>query len=738
MHKEPITHKNTNQSLDEAYLGSVTQAVIALHIARRTLLIYPITHEQVKRAIIRAFKSLGRITGPSDNLTLIVLKEGIGVRDQVLEPKNAVLMDFAAILKHYEIATVTIQKGIEINELARFLQLICMDREKIMTKGGIAAVVGKLKFRGIGVQAVDYSQLQVTEEEEIRRSSDDTGETRSVWQQFVSNLTTAQGSTTGEIFSDIDPGNLAQMVNQKGLDADLVVQQYRSTIDAASMAESDRDALAQEMLAFQEMIKGLNDGLKEQFLSATFDHCGHLADASDATHLIDGLGGDLIVEMLRQASSEGKRISPSLLSFIKKMGYADGLSANPQGGEDSERRGFSSQSVASLLAHEQYDTYVDSGYEKLLGRLSGDMQPKDRRNKPRTLAQEASEALTGANIHAHAGRAIAHLMIHSAETSEYRDWARQLAYHLDDLIENGAYGYLTQVMTLVRLEKKGQDPERVEIAGLVLDRFSDPHFVAKAIESVPSSMGEADPEALAFFMELGEPVVVEIFDSLDPNQTFHDQNVLTQILKNLKSLTAQEALERIKDPRPDYVCRMIRIIRKMGDSTNAEQIRSLMDHADMDIRMEALSTLLAFKNKWGLVRLRDLLSDPMEEGFERAADLAGHYRVRAVIPQLESVAAQRGEATLRESAIRALGQIGDPKVIPTLTKIARIRWSMAKSQTRHLKRVVFGSLDHYPTDSVHSLLHLGLKQKDAVIRAASERLLRRGGRENADPKPAKG
>lgn len=729
MHKDPIAHNRPDPAPDGVHIGLVVQAVIDLHIARRTLLIYPITHEQVKRAIAKAFKSLAQITGSADGITLIVLKEGIGVGDQVLDAKSPVLVDFAGVLKHYEIATVTIKKNLKINELARFLQLICMDRAKIVAKGGMAAVVRELEFPNIGIQAVDYSQLQWTEEDEIHSSTVETEEKGSIWQQFISRLTAAQPSEGDAISAHINPRRLAQMLNQQGADVDQVLHSYQSAIAIASKKGDGRESLAQELLAFQEMIKELDDGLREQFLSATFDHCAH----SDTAHLIDGLGGDLIVEMLYQASSKGKKISPSLLSFVQKMGQTEAFPEMTSAGDSgrSEAQRFTSESVASLLDHEQYDTYVDGGYEELLGQLTSDLQKTDRRDSNRSLAREVIGELTSAKIHSHAGRAITRLMTHSADISEYRGWAKQLAYLLDDLVDNGAYGYLIEVLAHFRREKRRKDSERAEIAGLVLDRFSDPQFVARAIESVQSSMGETDPKALAFFIELGEPVVVEIFDGLDPDQTFHEQSVLTQILKNLRALTAREALLRIKDPRPDYVRRMIRIIRKMGDSRSVEQIRLLMDHSDINVRMEALATLLAFKNKWGLVHLRDLLGDPMGESFEKAADLAGRYRVRPVIPQLEAVAVQRGETSPRESALRALGQIGDPKAIPALTQIARARWRLAKSQTRYLKRVVFDTLDNYPSEAVHNLLRYGLKQKDAVIRAACERLLRQGGKEKA-------
>lgn len=729
MHQKPITDKRTAQTPEPQDMHLVTQAVIDLHVGRRTLLIYPLSHEQVKRSIVKAFNSLSVVLAQSSEVALTVMKEGIGIGGQVLDTKSSVLKDLSAVLKHYRIVMVTFQKRMEIKELANFLRLLTYDLDKIMEKGGFEEIIAGRHFPSIGIQTVDYSRLQVTEEQEIHRSSaQDMGE-GSVWQQFVSHLEANRKVQINSSSMPTSPEHLAEMLNQKVLDGGQVVEAYRDIVtNAAEQGPgTGHKNLAEELRSFQKMIKELDPGLKEQFLSATFDNCAQLATVSDAAHLIDGLGGDLIIQMLRHASAEGKKISPSLLSFINKMGHADGLPA-AQGGSSmvaNKPAGFSSDNVESLLAHEQYDTYVDSDYGKLLNRLSRETQQQGQHDDLKSLAHEIEEGLTGAGILSHAGRAIVRLMTGSTDISGYRDWARQLAYLLDDLLDHRAYGFLTRLMKFIRRVKKREDEERSEIAKLVLSRFSDPQFVAKAIESVQASMGEADPEALVFLIELGEPVVVEIFDGIDPYHSFHEQGVLNQILRNLASLTAQEALERIKDPRPDYVIKMIRIIRTMGDSDSAQQIKSLIDHEDPKVRAEALATLLEFKNKWGLVRLRELLCDPLDDFFATAAELAGRYRVRSVVPQLEAIAAQRSEYDPREPAIRALGQIGDPVVIPTLSQIAHRRWSMAKKQTLHLKRVVFDTLGGYPMEAVHELLRHGVRHKDEAIRTACERLFKK-------------
>lgn len=725
MPKKPVHHKADHpvRSSDDA--GLLNQAVVNLHIARRTLRIYPISHEQVKRSVVRAFESLVNIMHPKPSITLAVMKESLSVDDQVLDAKNSALMDLARVLKRYAIATVTIKKGLEIKELVRFLQLISADREKIMAEGGIVAVARERKLPCIQIQAMDYSKLLVTDEDEIHRSSGDDSAKVSIWRQFVSNLMKGRSMQLDAHNPRIHPRRLAELVNYKVLDTQQVIDHYLKAIAITlSSAAPDTNASAEEPQAFRQMINALNSDLKQQFLSATFEQYGQASNASDAAHLIDGLGADLIIRMLRQAGSEGRKISPSLLAFLKKMGH----SITPIPDESLSDKGqktdmLTSEKVESLLSHEQYDTYVDSDYREMLDNLTRDARQADQESAGSTLMEQVEADLSGAGIHAHVGRAITRLMDQCRDISAYRDWARQLSYLLDDLVENRAYRSLTGVIEYVGREKRSKDNERAEIAGLVSARFRDPQFVAKAIESVPTYQGDADPDALVFLTELGEPVVVEIFDGLDPRQSFNEEGVLSQILGNLKSLTTKEALQRLKDPRPDYVRRMIRIIRKVGDSESVLQMKSLMNHPDKQVRMEALATLLSFDNKWGLVRLRELLGDPGGADFSEAAELAGRHRVPSVVPLLESIAGHRGDIAHREVAIRVLGRIGDPGVLPTLNKIARRRAIVGK-QNQSLKRVVFDNLDGYPRDAVQDLIRYGIRQKDNEIQSACKRLLR--------------
>jgi hypothetical protein len=720
---------------------SIHQAIMDLCIARRTLLIYPSSHDQVKRSLHRAYHGLIAVLESESSITLTVMKEGLAVNERVLDSRNTAFADLAAVFKQYQIAVLTISEGLGSKELVRFLHLMTADRDKIVARGGIAVLVGKSRLDHVAVREVDYSKLQMTEESEIQRSSRRESD-GSLWQAFVTDLLSGedQALPSGKVTAGInpDPNELAALLNGLRMSPGTAIAHYeRAMAGAAEGRTASSMRMSEGLQLFQQMIKELNPELQKQFLASTFDRCAQSQGNADVTPLVDGLGADLIVRMLRQANSDGKQISPSLVAFINKVGHLSrsGEKIGTGGeGNDGPSEGLTLSKVESLLAHEQYDTYVDSDYGRLLNNLTVHESAAEQNAGTAPWIADMAAELSDAGIYVHAGRAMARMMTASADAAGYRDWARQLAYLLNDLLEIRAFGYLIELMAFIHAEKAGSDPQRSEIAGLLLSRFSDAQFVAKAIQTVRESGKELAPDALGFLTALGEPVILEIFDSMDPARILDEEGVIIQILKSFSSLAAREALERINDPRPEYVIQMIRIIRTMGDGESVQQVRFVLDHSDQDIRMEALATLLNFKNKWGLIRLRELLQQPTELDFKPALDLAGEYRMREVVPQLLAYLKQRGDLEVREAILHALGRIGDSRAIPALTRLAHRRWSISRKQIDRLKRVLYDTLGGYPFGEIKHLLHLGLKQKDASIQAVCRKLLREGTREGV-PNP---
>ena len=285
-------------------------------------------------------------------------------------------------------------------------------------------------------------------------------------------------------------------------------------------------------------------------------------------------------------------------------------------------------------------------------------------------------------------------------------------------------------MILLQNERHDCDDHRGRVAQLVLDRFNEPQFVADALRKARRPDGEMVPDALTFLMELGESVATELLEELDSLGTSNGHAFYDELLRNLGAVTAKEALARIRDPRPEYVQHMIRIIRRAGDAHTAEKLKSLLEHESVDVRLEALATLLKFNNNWGLVWLREKLGQLWSDEVRRVVGLAAEYRVLDVVPELVSYLERPGEMDRREAALLALCQMGDASTIAPLIKFAQRRWSLAQKQNQHLKRVLFENLGAFYFEDIKPLLHLGLKHKDPAIRSASEKWYRLAPRRN--------
>lgn len=709
-------------------IDAIAKAVVDLHIAHRNLSIYPPTHEQVKQSVQKAYAGLSKVFERQESFTLAIMKDGL-VLDQTPLPANKqICKEFAHILKQYQVATLTFGQELDESELIRFLLLIGSDQEEVSEQGGIEAAADACNLSNISFAAVDFSKLQLTQEREIQRfASQD--QQRSVWQQFVTHILDGRSNQKRPSETNfqalLNPNELARLLNQKQLDVQQALELYDEILLKMAQISPDDAQPRPGLQSFQTMIKELSPGLRKQFLSATLQGCSASKTERGTAQLIEGLGADLIVQMIRQAGADGQEISPSLLSFIKKFGNLGASSERMPIEGDSGQNELSSDQLSSLLAHEQYDHYVDEAYGILLDDLAVEDQSADSGPVAESLSEQLAECMVASAINSHVSRAMVELMAQSPDTEGYRSWARQLSYLLDDLLETQAYDCLAETLAFVRDELDNPDKEKVKIADIVLDHFNGPEFVAKAVERILKVHGDAGEQGMPFLIQLGEPVVVEIMDLLSTGKTEIDRKKLIKSLDNFGPLAAREAVERLNDSRLNFLRMMIQIVRRLGDRQSAEHLRSLLEHADIGIRLEALGTLLRFKNNWGLVRLRELINAPWSDFTQRAIALAGDYKVTEVVSILIAYAQRRGDVQRQEASIRALGRIGDARAIPVLDKLARRRWSMSKKHQRHLKQVIFESLDGYADQDILDLLHFGIKEKDAAIRSNCEKMLRK-------------
>lgn len=720
---------STDSSQFHISADQLVEIVRDLNIARKNRLIYPEDHYNVRRSLLKAHQSIEIAFEQTGRLTLSTSNETLLVADQRLDARNKGCREMANVLKKRAIAALTLDPGLTREELADLIGVLVRDPEDILAAGGIRQCVKPLELRHTHVFPLDYSRLEATEEEEISRTG--MHKENSVWDRFIDQLDiNADGGEDSDAGPLADPIFLAGMLNQKQVDPGRAVESYAQLLKSQfedKAEESDAaDASPDGSIAyFNDLMQELHPNLREQFLSVTFDHCTSNDADSGAIKLLDGLGKEMAVQMLRYAKADGKKISPSLLSLIQKIGHLPLAGRqNPAPAICSDE--LSSIEIGSLLRSEDYDYFVDQEYSAMLKGLAGHQHKAE---PIEALAGTLAQGLDHCSIDCHISNALTRLMVISGDSQGYRDWARQLMLTFDDLVDDGAFACLSDIFLFMSKEYGFQkDSEKKRIAGLILRRFSDPRFIADVIARAGDAADASDSDAGALLKHIGDPALTEILDALSPNDNAEQTGGKLGLLASFGRRAAEEAKQRLNDPRPAYLGWMARLIRRHGDAEMAEGMRYLINHEHRDVRLEVLGALFKYKNGWGLVRLRLLIKEDWSEETERALKMVGRYKVNEAVPllvsRLQRWSAVPGERELFMTILATLGRIGDPAAIPALTKLAQRRWSLAPGRLRQLQRGVFYSLGKYPYSSVAELIHFGLNHKDQSIKAQCGELLK--------------
>jgi hypothetical protein len=162
------------------------------------------------------------------------------------------------------------------------------------------------------------------------------------------------------------------------------------------------------------------------------------------------------------------------------------------------------------------------------------------------------------------------------------------------------------------------------------------------------------------------------------------------------------------------------LIRRAGTPASIPHLRPLLMHGDPAVKMEALSALLKFKDTGCVKVLRDLIRSDDPDVAAKAVSLAGLYRVADatgdILAKIKRVILFESDYAFNGELIKALGEIGDPRAIPDLEKLACASWSLYPQRLHGMKETLFESLGRYPKESISGLISTGERLNSDKIR----------------------
>ncbi len=719
----------------------LSDAVIELNISRKNVAIYPPGHVQITRSIERAYDVLLKLFAIRSEMTLGVAKDTLFVGQNYLDRKNPVYRDFALSLNAQGVAAVTFVSGLDLAELERFHRIITTKHQDIAAAGGIAQVAAAMDIPHIRVLPVDYGRFHVTEEKELSHGSVATAgeDGPGLWGDFVSHLSAGTiavpGQEDGVALKDaeqIDPAELARLLNERKLDPSLALQSYDRIITSHVRVSAERKQLTRSqsdtLRSLNDLLKDLHPDLRRQFLSVTFQRT---ADASPAVteEIMGGLTDNMIIEMLQQANAEGREISPTLTGLLQKLAGAGGAAAGPGVGAPRPPTGAAAASLSpeqfqSLFTREQYESYVGSEYDETLKRLA---------TRPHGAAAAAAGAfpideylasMTDEKLDYQIGRVLLGFIDEDIGDEDYGEFLKKVISNMSELVKTEQFALLHDTYETLRLHVREKQSIAIRsMADIALRGFRDPVFIEQLVEGYSFCMSRERTRAAGrLLLALGEDALPALFELYARDEAAGGKRQVFDLLCRFGGSAVQGALKRLGDGRPAFVRNLVMLVRWQGDRSVCPQLRPLLKHVDHRVRFEAIAALLRFQDTAAVPALRAGIRSNDPDVSAQAVSLAGQFRVAGVVNdvlgRLKKAIFFESDYRENEETIRVLGEIGDEAAVPELERMARGTWPLYPRSRERMKAVLFESLERYPAAAIQGLLAIGEQSNDPrVLRA---------------------
>ncbi len=694
----------------------LSDAVIELNISRRSVGLYPPEHPIVRTSIERAFEHLQKLFEIRAEITLGIAKDALIVDEFTLDRRNPVFREFAQTLHTKGIAAVTFSMGLNQRDLTRLHELISAQDMPI---GKDLVELAEKEITRIRLSPIDFENFCFVEG--AQRSGTACGD---VWEDYVYGLLEGklgEGDGMPDILS-IPPETVADMVNA-ALPEKAGNASYDSVITAYIKKKSDSKISREAFNKFFAFIDRLKPEIKRQFLSRAGSRLTE--DIGDVETIINGMtaeGFEKIAELLTENSSIIPTTLKNLidkLSSIKKgnMGHFDFFYNDTAVLHDIEL----GDEVLKLFGEDNFHAYVGKEYQRELERMLG-VKAEDNTKFIRFRKECEEEAIDKEALE------IMLELLHEdyLKPEDYLTLITKLSEFMNVFTETGRFEQILDTYnTLITHVLSGKFKN--EASSIVDYFFHSEEFIAKLVEAF-RLWGRKDRDgAFRLAKALRRTIVMPLFDVLEEEKDASMRKFLLSMLEAIGSDIIPVAVKRLADSRWFVVRNMICLIRDCHGEKQLDKIRKFLKHENVNVRMEALRTLLHFKTLDAMPQLRACLQSDVQAVRTGAIRLSGTYRVKEAVPYLVKYLEKRDlfgtEAYYKTDLVRALGEIGDVRAVETLEKICHARALFYRGDLEGLKVEIFRSLENYPLESVRRLIELGLGSRNEEIHALSEKLL---------------
>jgi len=697
-------------------MGLLSTIIVELNIARKQVALYGARHALVAESINRLLSALRKTHEHEQDLRIGAARKTLLYGEFALDRDNPVFRELAEALFRKRIAAVSLLAGVAADELLQFLTFLAAGST---ADRGTAPPEMTFSSRHISLTAIDFSALGFDGTREDRSAE----HTRTL-ENYVSALLNGTLATDQEesFVMTGSPADIARILNRTAEQPG-----GRSSYDRIISAylrgkESDRAA---RLNRFGALVRGLHPGLRRQFaeLSLLRKELGE----RDLFQLLKSLTLDdmeKVMSTFQQGSipESIRNLLASLQGAGKGTQYFDHV--RPGKAVISEFDVEIDQNVLELFQDDRFSAFVSDQYH---AELKGLMQG------PRQISPEAAEEIARECTESFIAKRFASLLLDLVDSplvndADGEELATAFGAVTEHFLETGRFSDLVALERTIS-QRAGADGSGAAREAALEHYFRSPGFIEKFITAI-TLWGKHDRTGVEELSRVLAPSLRgPLTDALAEEDDLATRKFLLQLLSDMGPEVLDEAVKRLGDERWYVVRNMIHLIRELKGTQHAERINALSRSSNRRVASEAVRTLLQFDVPAARFGLKLLLERPDPALSIEAIHLAGAYKVREVVPALLMLLEAKDAAAAADDRkvkiIKALNEIGDPRALPALGRIAAPPRFFFGGSSERLRTAVYQGIENYPPEAVRPLIEDGLRSGNEEIKAACKAWQRR-------------
>ena len=617
---QPFDHTSLTETADPpgaksaALSRELSDFLIEFSIGVHRYAMYPPGHPSLAPIVDRIVQRLDALFVLRRHLSIGIAARQLIIEGVATSTAHPVLADLAQRLHNHQLGALSLQQGVEAEEISDLLDVIATDHERDDLPLGLREGADFPTWKHARLYKVGYDKLELKGNEGTGVGPMDPA--TELW------LGLAQAALRAEEPLDEAPdvAVLARSIesHKRGDAYDQVIVGYLLQIaDELKSGDSGNAAVV------RERVSGLMNELDDETLARLVDFGGNPAQRKkfvlDANQ---GLAVDSVLKVLRAAaSSSGQSISTSMTRMLSKMAvHAERGTPAMRAQADAALR----QNVEALMEGWDLKDPNPETYTSVLDAMS--------RSAPILNPSETAEELTGATR-----------LIQMA--LEIDAFGPTVSKALIDLTKQGEVGLL--------LEMVGSASEGNKVATQIMWYLTSPGPFCEILENEDVGIGVI----LGLVSEMGELAADPLLDTLMESESRSVRRRVFDILAELGPFVGPKVIDRLKDGRWYVQRNMVALLQTHTYMLDGLDLSPYLYHEDHRVRQEALPLAI----RPGCPLRDEALVSALVDDNERIVRM-GLLAIQDAVPEAvlqtltESVLAERRRSIeLRALAAKALG-----------------------------------------------------------------------------------